>query len=176
MIFWYVITAFIVFTILLNQKINIFVVIQQYIKSLHTFNQKKISWFDIVTFIVFPLILSAIIVYVFDFIIENEIVPSLITTFALIATMLFTFLSITISQYQTNDKNLKTDVAYETTGTIILTILLSIANCIILFISTTNVHLINVRFELVIILYLSLMIFLNMLVILKRITALLVNR
>jgi len=176
MILWYVLTVIIVLLILLNQKINIFIVLKQYIKSLHKFNQVRISWFDILTFLIAPMGLCIIIVYVFNFSIDKTMVSSLITTFALIATMLFTFLSITIAQYQSNESNLRIDVANETTGTIILTILLAIVNCTLLFISVNNMDLISTSFNLVIIVYLSLQIFLNMLIVLKRISALIISR
>lgn len=107
----YCIVIFLMITIIFNPKINGFYVLKKQFTVYRNDKTKKVSKFDIISFVVAPLILSVVfsIIIDFEFILESRDI--LTTVFSLVATILFSFLAMLVNK----EKNEKTGKVIEET-------------------------------------------------------------
>lgn len=154
---------------LFNQKIDIKLIVFDYIQILKNDNTKKTSIFDIISFVVIPIAISILLVLHLDYEVDFSIAQSLMTVFSLIAAMLFTFLAIFISKEDEASSSKKKQVIKETSSAIGYSIMLSILLCIILVFVSSGIYILSVKVTSIITLSMSLMLFFNVFVILKRV-------
>ena len=97
----YIITALVVVCILVmlfNRKINVAKVLFEQLKVFRNNRTQKTSFWDILSFIICPILLSLIMVFWHEFYIDNELAQILTTSFSLIFTLMLAFETILVSK------------------------------------------------------------------------------
>lgn len=167
--FLIVLCSIFILLIIINQKLNIFSVIYNFILSLRNDNKEKISWFDILTFIAIPIVLSIIFVLEFDFQVDKNISQTLLTVFSLIAAMLLSFFAILVSQNDVENNKDRIKVIKETASAIGTAVILSLINSVLLLFVSVDKYLINQTITSIIILGFMFMVFIEIIYVIKRV-------
>ena len=99
-----ILTVICILAMLCNRKINVAAVFVEQLRVFKDNRTKKISPWDIVSFIVCPIFLSLVLVIWYDFSINKELAQVLTTAFSLIFTLLLAFETVLVSKKNsTND-------------------------------------------------------------------------
>lgn len=110
---------------LFNRKINVFKIIVTQFSVYKNDKTKKCSFSDIFTFILTPIIIALILVFLLDYKFLTIKSDLFITVLAIVSTVLFSFLALLIEKKKTSDNTKEIQVSNETYLSIILTILYS---------------------------------------------------
>jgi hypothetical protein len=152
---------------LFNRKIYIIKIFVEQIKAFKNDKTEKISFFDIISFVVCPIILSSIITYYYNFIIDETLAEILVTAFTLIFTLLFAFEAILVSKKDSQNK-VEQEVVKETFVSIVTASVLSLtANIMSIMIMFVNYDIV-IKILSTVILTLSFMTIMLLLMIIKR--------
>lgn len=156
-----------ILVMLLNRKINVAKVFLEQLKVFKNNKTKKISLWDIISFIVCPILLSLIMVGWHDFYINRELAQILTTAFSLIFTLLLAFETILVSKKNSNN-DIEREVINQTFVSAVSASIFALFGIIlsisIMFISNTFALKISTLF----ILILSFMTIMLLLMIIKR--------
>jgi len=106
-----ILTVICILAMLCNRKINFAVVFVEQLRVFKDNRTKKVSPWDIVSFILCPIFLSLVLVIWYDFSINKELAQILTTAFSLIFTLLLAFETIIVSK-----KNSTNDIEREVIG------------------------------------------------------------
>ena len=165
---WIIVIAIFLFMILFfNRKVRLFALTKEQLQVFKNANKKKISLWDLLCFLVFPLIIAIILVYKLDFIVDDALANLLTTVFSVIFTVLFGFATIMISKIDSQNK-LEKQVAAETFVSIVSSTVLSLISAIIAIVLTQMDSATCLQILSTMILALSIMIILLILLITKR--------
>ena len=111
---------------IINKKLSVFKIIWQQFSIYKNDKTKKKSWYDIFTFFVNPAAISVLLLFVINYKFLIGFSELIITVLSVVATILFSFLTLLIEK-NNKDKNEKvTQVSNETYISIIMTILYSL--------------------------------------------------
>jgi len=102
-----------VLVMLFNRKINIGRVFLEQLQVFKNNRTKKISFWDILSFIICPILLSLIMVIWYEFSIEKELAQILTTAFSLIFTLLLAFETILVGK-KSNGNDIERAVVNQT--------------------------------------------------------------
>ena len=86
-----------------NSKVRVFSVLVNQIKVFKNAKTEKLSWWDIVCFIIMPICLAIILTIGFRCIIDDDLASVLTTVFAFVFTVLFGFAAILIGKMESNN-------------------------------------------------------------------------
>ena len=165
---WIIVIAIFLFMILFfNRKVRLFALTKEQLQVFKNANKKKISLWDLLCFLVFPLIIAIILVYKLDFIVDDALANLLTTVFSVIFTVLFGFATIMISKIDSQNK-LEKQVAEETFVSIVSSTVLSLIAAIVAIVLTQMDSATCLQILSTMILALSIMIILLILLITKR--------
>ncbi len=166
----YYITIIVIVCIMLlcNKKVRVFPIL---LKQLYVFKNaktNKISLWDIMCFLFFPIILGALLGLKFNLVIDSEFAGILTTIFALVFTVLFGFAAILIGKIDSKNK-IERQVVGETFISImacnIMSLLTTILATLIIKINNQNI----IKLLSIVIYSISFMIIMLILMITKRI-------
>lgn len=110
---------------LFNKKINVFKIIVKQFSIYKNDRTKKYSIFDIFTFIVVPIAMAVILVFLLEYSFLKIKADLFITVLSIISTVLFSFLTLLIEKKNNSDNKKEIQVSNETYISIIMTILYS---------------------------------------------------
>ena len=111
----------------LNPKVNI---IKFLIKQLSVFkNDEKISVWDLVCFIVAPIVLAILLVFILGYDISNSVASVLTTVYAFVFTVLFGFAAVLVGKIDSKNE-LEKQVTEETFVSVLTSNILSLINAI----------------------------------------------
>ena len=165
---WIVVTAiFLIMILFLNRKVRLFALAKEQLQVFKNANKETISLWDLLCFLVIPLVIAIILVYKLDFIVDNDLANLLTTVFSIICPILFGFATIMIGKIDSQNK-LEKQVAEETFVSIVSSTVLSLFAAIIAIVLTQMDSETCLQFLSTIILALSIMIILLILLITKR--------
>ena len=161
------VVAILLIMLLFNRKVRLLALIKEQLMVFKNDKTKKISLWDLACFLVFPLMIAAILVYKLNFTIDNDLATLLTTVFAIVFTVLFGFAAIMISKIDSENR-VEKQVAEETFVSIVSSTLLSLVTAIIsIFITQAN-NTTVLQFLTIAILALSLIVIMLILLITKR--------
>ena len=86
-----------------NAKVRVFSVLVNQIKVFKNAKTEKLSWWDIVCFIIMPICLAIILTIGFRCIIDDDLASVLTTVFAFVFTVLFGFAAILVGKMESNN-------------------------------------------------------------------------
>ena len=163
----YIVLAVTIISMLFNKKIRITKLLREQFQVFKNAKNGNISIFDIWCFIIAPLVISSIIVFRFDLVIDTNLANTLSVVFSIVFTILFGFSSIIIGKIESSNDT-ERQVVSETFVSIIFTTILSLIGtiCSLLIISIVNEKVLK-SLSLIII-YLSIISILFLLMIIKR--------
>ena len=118
---------------LFNRKINIFKIIVKQFSIYKNDKTSKHSFFDMFTFVVIPILMAIILVFLLDFNFLTVKADLFITILSIVSTVLFSFLALLVEKKNNSNNNKELQVSNETYISIIMTILYSMVD-ILLFI------------------------------------------
>jgi len=136
-----------IFVMLLNRKINVATVFLEQLKVFRNNKTKKISLWDIISFILCPIFLSLIMVGWHAFYINRELAQILTTAFSLIFTLLLAFETILVSK-KNSPNDIEREVINQTfisavsasifalVGIVLSIIIMFVANSLVVKVST----------------------------------------
>lgn len=129
--FWKVFIVIIILVMLFgNRKVRIYKVIVEQLKVFRNAKSKKISIWDIICFIIIPIILSFIITLKFKCIIDDKLAEVLTTVFSLVFTVLFGFAAILVGKIESSNI-IEKEVVEETFISIVSSTILSLVVAIL---------------------------------------------
>jgi len=143
-------TVILIATMLFNRKARIVKVFVEQLKVFKNDRTQKVYFWDILSFIVCPTLLSLIMVIWYDFRIDKEFAQILTTAFSLIFTLLLAFKAILIGKKNSGNE-IEKEVIKQTFVSVVsasvlsmIGIILSItimlaSNCVVLMISTMSI-------------------------------------
>lgn len=120
--------------ILFNRKINILKIVKKQFAVYRNDKTKRVSVYDIFAFIVFPIIISIVLVFLIDYEFMSNRLDTMITILSIAATVLFSFLTLLMDKTQGEENEEVKKVSNETYVTIIMTILYALLSVIVLVI------------------------------------------
>jgi len=97
------ITIVCILIMLFNRKISVAAVFIEQLKIFKDHRTKKISFWDILSFLICPILLSLIMVIWYEFSIEKELAQILTTAFSLVFTLLLAFETILVGKKNTGN-------------------------------------------------------------------------
>ena len=105
----WILAVFILLCIMLfcNRKVRLWSLLIEQIRVFRNDKKKRISLWDCICFLVFPMLISLIFVYKLDFTINNNLAELLTTVFSIVFTVLFGFAAIMISKIDSQNKTEK---------------------------------------------------------------------
>ncbi|MBE5834745.1 MAG: hypothetical protein E7309_08900 [Butyrivibrio sp.] len=112
-----------------NKKVRIFSIIKSQFQVYRNDSTKRISLWDILCFVIMPIVLGAIIVFGFESSIDEKLAGVLTTVFAFIFTVLFGFAAILVGKLNSDNK-LEKQVVNETFVSIMTCNILSLCSAI----------------------------------------------
>ncbi len=112
-----------------NKKVRIFSIIKSQFQVYRNDSTKRISLWDILCFVIMPIVLGAIIVFGFESSIDEKLAGVLTTVFAFIFTVLFGFAAILVGKLN-SDIKLEKQVVNETFVSIMTCNILSLCSAI----------------------------------------------
>lgn len=170
---WQIVCVVTLLTIVaFNPKVQLFKIFSEQFKVYRNDKTNRVSIYDIITFLIIPIILATIVAFSLSYKELSEASEIIITVFSLVATLLLSFLAMLVDKTTTNNKE-KTLVK-ETFATITIDIIYSIF-VVFLFAVPLFVKL-NTFFEHLfvgMVAFFIIKILLNIFVILKRVFAVL---
>lgn len=171
--FWQLIVILVLFIFAsLNPKIQLHRVIISQFKVYTNDKTGKIYWFDIVTFIVIPLVISVFVGLQLPISSVSKYSDTVITIFSLIATILLSFVAI-LSDKDFKKQNRK-EIVKETIVTInVNTIYSMLVVALVVLPKIVSLSIIYKKIVFIIIIFLIVKIAFNMLMILKRVSKIL---
>lgn len=119
---------------LFNRKINVFKIITKQFSIYKNDKTKKYSIFDIFTFIVVPISMAIILVFLLEYSFLTTKADLFITVLSIVSTVLFSFLALLIEKKNNSDNKKEIQVSNETYISIIMTILYSMISIILLIV------------------------------------------
>ena len=123
---WVGISIFIVILMLFcNKKVRVFSVLLKLIEVFENAKTGKFSIWDFICFIIFPIILSSILVLKLNIGVSDELASTLTTSYSLVFTILFGFASLLVSKTSSENK-IENNVVNETFVTIMISTLISL--------------------------------------------------
>ena len=129
----YIVTALTIaciFVMSFNRKINVAKVFIEQLKVFKDNRTKKISFGDILSFIICPILLSLIIIIWHGFIIEKELAQILTTAFSLIFTLLLAFEAILVGKKDSTNE-IEKEVINQTFITIVSSSVFSLVGVVL---------------------------------------------
>lgn len=113
-----------------NSKVRVFSVLVNQIKVFKNVKTEKLSWWDIVCFIIMPICLAIILTIGFRCIIDDDLASVLTTVFAFVFTVLFGFAAILVGKMESNN-DIERKVVGETFVSIVSSTILSLLAAIL---------------------------------------------
>lgn len=165
---WKIAVAIILATMLLcNRKVRLIALIKEQLCVLKNDKKKRMSPWDFICFLVFPLIVAIIMVFRLDFTIDDSLASLLTTVFSVVFTVLFGFAAIMIGKID-SENELEQRVAEETFVSIVSSTILSLIAAILSIALTQIDSTLCLQIITAVILMLSLIIIMLILMITKR--------
>ena len=158
-----------------NRKVRLWSLLIEQIRVFRNDKKKKISLWDCICFLVFPMVISLIFVYKLGFTINNNLAELLTTVFSIVFTVLFGFAAIMISKIDSQNKTEK-QVAEETFVSIVSSTILSLIAAVLSIVLTQVKSVICLQIISSGIIIISLIIIMLLLLITKRVFLLYVDR
>ena len=150
-----------------NRKVRLFALVKEQLLVLKNDKKKKISFWDILCFFVFPMVVAIILVCKLNFIIDDNLANLLTTVFSVVFTVLFGFAAIMISKIDSQN-NIEKQVAEETFVSIVSSTILALVSAILSIVLTQVDSDVCLKIISASILFLSLIIIMFTLMITKR--------
>lgn len=113
-----------------NAKVRVFSVLVNQIKVFKNAKTEKLSWWDIVCFIIMPICLAIILTIGFRCIIDDDLASVLTAVFAFVFTVLFGFAAILVGKMESNN-DIERKVVGETFVSIVSSTILSLLAAIL---------------------------------------------
>ena len=175
-IIW-ILAVFVLLCIMLfcNRKVRLWSLLIEQIRVFRNDKKKKISLWDCICFLVFPMVISLIFVYKLGFTINNNLAELLTTVFSIVFTVLFGFAAIMISKIDSQNKTEK-QVAEETFVSIVSSTILSLIAAVLSIVLTQVKSVICLQIISSGVITISLIIIMLLLLITKRVFLLYVDR
>ena len=158
-----------------NRKVRLWLLLIEQIRVFRNDKKKKISLWDCICFLVFPMVISLIFVYKLGFTINNNLAELLTTVFSIVFTVLFGFAAIMISKIDSQNKTEK-QVAEETFVSIVSSTILSLIAAVLSIVLTQVKSVICLQIISSGVITISLIIIMLLLLITKRVFLLYVDR
>ena len=158
-----------------NRKVRLWSLLIEQIRVFRNDKKKKISLWDCICFLVFPMVISLIFVYKLGFTINNNLAELLTTVFSIVFTVLFGFAAILISKIDSQNKTEK-QVAEETFVSIVSSTILSLIAAVLSIVLTQVKSVICLQIISSGVITISLIIIMLLLLITKRVFLLYVDR
>ena len=158
-----------------NRKVRLWSLLIEQIRVFRNDKKKKISLWDCICFLVFPMVISLIFVYKLGFTINNNLAELLTTVFSIVFTVLFGFAAIMISKIDSQNKTEK-QVAEETFVSIVSSTILSLIAAVLSVVLTQVKSVICLQIISSGVITISLIIIMLLLLITKRVFLLYVDR
>ena len=158
-----------------NRKVRLWSLLIEQIRVFRNDKKKKISLWDCICFLVFPMVISLIFVYKLGFTINNNLAELLTTVFSIVFTVLFGFAAIMISKIDSQNKTEK-QVAEETFVSIVSSTILSLIAAVLSIVLTHVKSVICLQIISSGVITISLIIIMLLLLITKRVFLLYVDR
>lgn len=158
-----------------NRKVRLWSLLIEQIRVFRNDKKKKISLWDCICFLVFPMVISLIFVYKLGFTINNNLAELLTTVFSIVFTVLFGFSAIMISKIDSQNKTEK-QVAEETFVSIVSSTILSLIAAVLSIVLTQVKSVICLQIISSGVITISLIIIMLLLLITKRVFLLYVDR
>ena len=158
-----------------NRKVRLWSLLIEQIRVFRNDKKKKISLWDCICFLVFPMVISLIFVYKLGFTINNNLAELLTTVFSIVFTVLFGFAAIMISKIDSQNKKEK-QVAEETFVSIVSSTILSLIAAVLSIVLTQVKSVICLQIISSGVITISLIIIMLLLLITKRVFLLYVDR
>ena len=158
-----------------NIKVRLWSLLIEQIRVFRNDKKKKISLWDCICFLVFPMVISLIFVYKLGFTINNNLAELLTTVFSIVFTVLFGFAAIMISKIDSQNKTEK-QVAEETFVSIVSSTILSLIAAVLSIVLTQVKSVICLQIISSGVITISLIIIMLLLLITKRVFLLYVDR
>ena len=158
-----------------NRKVRLWSLLIEQIRVFRNDKKKKISLWDCICFLVFPMVISLIFVYKLGFTINNNLAELLTTVFSIVFTVLFGFAAIMISKIDSQNKTEK-QVAEETFVSIVSSTILSLIAAVLSIVLTQVKSVICLQIISSGVITISLIIIRLLLLITKRVFLLYVDR
>ena len=157
-----------------SKKVRLTKLCFEQFKVFRNAKNNKTSFWDIICFIVSPIVSSLLIVYYFNFLIDIELAQLLSTLFSIVFTVLFGFVSILVAKIN-SERSLEKKVAEETFISIITTTTIALVDTILSIILSTDQSFEIKRIVSVIVICLSFITIMLLLLIIKRTFLLFIN-
>lgn len=109
-----------------NKKLSVFKIIWQQFSIYKNDKTKKKSWYDIFTFFINPAIISILLIFIIDYKFLFGFSELIITVLSIVATILFSFLTLLIEKNKNDGNEKVVQVSNETYISIIMTIIYSL--------------------------------------------------
>ena len=158
-----------------NRKVRLWSLLIEQIRVFRNDKKKKISLWDCICFLVFPMVISLIFVYKLGFTINNNLAELLTTVFSIVFTVLFGFAAIMIRKIDSQNKTEK-QVAEETFVSIVSSTILSLIAAVLSIVLTQVKSVICLQIISSGVITISLIIIMLLLLITKRVFLLYVDR
>ena len=173
----WILAVFILLCIMLfcNRKVRLWSLLIEQIRVFRNDKKKRISLWDCICFLVFPMVISLIFVYKLGFTINNNLAELLTTVFSIVFTVLFGFAAIMISKIDSQNKAEK-QVAEETFVSIVSSTILSLIAAVLSIVLTQVKSVICLQIISSGVITISLIIIMLLLLITKRVFLLYVDR
>ena len=173
----WILAVFILLCIMLfcNRKVRLWSLLIEQIRVFRNDKKKRISLWDCICFLVFPMVISLIFVYKLGFTINNNLAELLTTVFSIVFTVLFGFAAIMISKIDSQNKAEK-QVAEETFVSIVSSTILSLIAAVLSIVLTQVNSVMCLQIISSGVITISLIIIMLLLLITKRVFLLYVDR
>ena len=124
---YFFIAVIILFLIsIFNKKLSVFKIIWQQFSIYKNDKTKKKSWYDIFTFFINPAAISILLIFIIDYKFLFGFSELIITVLSVVATILFSFLTLLIEKNKKDENEKIVQVSNETYISIIMTIIYSL--------------------------------------------------
>ena len=141
---WAIISALIVFIMFFcNRKVRLGSLIRQQFKVFTNDKSKKISFWDLLCFLLFPIILSAILIFALRINLQDTVAETLTTVFSLIFTILFRFATILMGKSESANRIEKKIIEETFVSIISATVLSLIATIMSICITVVSVDMVK---------------------------------
>lgn len=118
-----------------NRKVRLFALIKEQLKVFRNDKKKRISPWDYVCFLLFPVVISLVFVFKLDLTISSNLAELLTTVFSIVFTVLFGFAAIMVSKIDSQNQ-IEKQVAEETFVSIVSSTVLSLIAAVLSIILT----------------------------------------
>lgn len=173
MAIWQIVCVlFLLVVVALNPKVQLIKIFVEQFKVYKNDKTKKISLYDIISFICIPIVLSIFVAVSLSYEEISEASSTIITVFSLVATLLLSFLALLVDKSTTNSK--EKEIVKQTFVTITIDIVYSIFVVVLFAIPYfVELNLIFGQIFIGLVAFLIIKILLNVFMILKRVFAVL---